>query len=157
MNFNLYNYHCICLIISWIYLTLKNPAYGRQRISRSMRKVEPILLHNFIKKLQVMDVLFKETYWLCFALLGFFSSGNCRWWTCSSRRGTGFALLGVLHTITFFHQEIAGDGGALRGDRLALLLWDLLCSPGRIPWKGTDNTQTHTHMDRLRDYQKESV
>ena len=39
-----------------------------------------------------MDVLFEETDWLCFALL--FSSGNCRWWTCSSRRQTDFAPLG---------------------------------------------------------------
>ena len=67
-----------------------------------MRIVGPILLHVFIKKMQVMDVLFRETDWLCSDLL------------------------------CFFHQEIAGDGRALRGDRLALLPWDLLCSPGRI-------------------------
>ena len=56
-----------------------------------------IILHfhrlGFIMKLQVKDVLFKETDWLCFALLCF----------------------------AFFHPEIAGDGRALRGDRLACL------------------------------------
>ena len=66
----------------------KNPTYGKQRISRSMQIVGPIQLHFFIRKLQVMNVLLKETDWLCYT---FFSSGNCRWWTCSLRRQTGFA------------------------------------------------------------------
>ena len=43
----------------------------------------------FIKKLQMKDVLFEETDWLCFALL------------------------------CMFHQEIAGDGRALWGDQVA--------------------------------------
>ena len=47
----------------------KNPAYGRQRISQPMQIVGPILLHFVIKKLLMMDVLFEETDWLCFALL----------------------------------------------------------------------------------------
>ena len=41
-----------------------------------------ILLHFFIKKLQVMDVLFEETDWLCspwrIAYYYIFSSRNCR-------------------------------------------------------------------------------
>ena len=94
----------------------KNSTYGKQRISRSMQIVGPIQLHFFIRKLQVMNVLLKETDWLCYtffhqeiagdgpalqgdrlALLHIFSSGSCRWWTCSSRKQIGFALLGELH------------------------------------------------------------
>ena len=40
-----------------------------------------------------------------------------------SSKSTSFScnLLGETHTITFFHQEIAGKVRALRGDGLALL------------------------------------
>ena len=39
--------------------------------------------------------------------------------------GDGRALRGDrLALLCFFHQEIAGDGRALRGDRLALLPWE---------------------------------
>ena len=55
----------------------------------------PILLHFFIKKLQVMDGLFEKTDWLCFVLL------------------------------CFFHQEIAGDGPALRRDGPQLYRWHI--------------------------------
>ena len=92
-----------------------------------MRIVGPILLHFFnkklqvmdmlfeetdclcfaffIRKLQVMDVLFQETGWLCspgrIACYYIFSSRNCRGWTCSSRRQTGFAPPGL----SLFHWE----------------------------------------------------
>ena len=47
--------------------------------------------------------------------------------------GDGHALQGDrLALLFFFHPEIVGDGRALRGDKLALLPLDLLCSPGRI-------------------------
>ena len=61
-----------------------------------MRIVGPILLNFLIKKLQAMDVLFEET-------------------------GKPVGLLkDRLVLLCFFHQEVAGDGRALRGDRLAL-------------------------------------
>ena len=113
-------------------MAVRNTFYFHQEIagdglSSSRRQTGFALDSFFIRKLQVMDVFFEETDWLCspgtsglreiagdgqvlrgarLALLSIlFSSGNCRCWTFSLRRQTGFALL--------FYQEIAGDGRAV--------------------------------------------
>ena len=75
-------------------------------------------------------------FWRRLALLHMFLSRNCSRWTSSSRRPTGFATHTFIKKLqqmdelfekadwlcyTCFHQEIAADGRALRGGRLALL------------------------------------
>ena len=108
-------------IFFYIYLTAvlisikKNPAYGRQRISRPMWIVGPI------------------QFWRRLAFLHMFLSRNCSRWTSSSRRPTGFATHTFIKKLqqmdelfekadwlcyTCFHQEIAADGRALWGGRL---------------------------------------
>ena len=123
-------------------------------------------------------VLIEETeFWWPSGTHFFFSSGDCRWLTSSLRRQTGFALIeetefwwqsrthffirklqvmdeffketGWLCSWFFCQQEIAGDGRVLWGDRLALLPWDLLCSPGRIAWGGDTIHTPYGRTSRL--------
>ena len=84
------------------------------------------------KKFQVKNVLFKETDWLCFALL------------------------------CFFHHEIEGDGHALWGDRLALPMRgrDLIMWPEgqwealqEVTWKGA-YPKEDGHCDSMKESAK---
>ena len=135
--------------ISW----WKNPAYGRQRISRPMRIVGPI------------------QFWRRLALLHMFLSRNCSRWTSSSRRLTGFATHVFIKKLqqmdelveeadwlcyTYLHQEIAADGGALREGRLAFL--HMFSSRNCSRWTSSSRRPTgfatHTFIKKLQQMEE---
>ena len=115
------------LLVRYLRWIKKNPAYGRQRISRPMRIVGPILLKFFIKNVQVMDVLFEETdkpvrlleehvHHLQFPD----EKSKAKQSQSVSSKSTSFLrnLLMIKCNSMRFSQEIAGEGCTLRGDKL---------------------------------------
>ena len=94
----------------------------RARPSPAISWWKTVIVCDSPKKFQVKDVLFKETDWLCFALL------------------------------CFFHHEIEGDGHALWGDRLALPMRgrDLIMWP-KGQWEALQEVTWKGHIQRKTD------